>query len=152
MSEITSENKKPTDNEICTYLSFLQGIIARMNANSMQCKLVCITLCAGLLAVYASMRGQNTCLILLLMVIVQMIFAYLDARYLAMEKFFRKQYEENVENFQAGELSRSKIFNIASPSPDFSCVEFMEALRSWSVWPVYALLLGAVFVLAAVKM
>lgn len=150
MSEMASENRKTIDNEICTYLSFLQGIITRMNANSMQCKLVCITLCTGLLAVYASMKEQNTCLILLLMVLVQAIFICLDARYLIMEKFFRKQYEENVKKFQDSELSRNEIFNIVSP-PNFPCMEFKKALSSLSVWPVYALLFVVVLGLAAVR-
>jgi hypothetical protein len=73
------------------HLEFIQNIITRMNTNSFQLKGMTITIMAALLAVYASTSNIKFLLIISLPVI---LFWFLNAYYLQMERKFRGIYDD----------------------------------------------------------
>lgn len=74
------------------HLEFIQGVITRMNSNSFSIKTWMVTIIAAFLAMYAS-DGNNTTY-LLIAVIPTCAFWLLDTYYLAMERQYRKLYNE----------------------------------------------------------
>lgn len=135
------ETRRPTDLEITTYLSFFQNIISRMNANSRQCKLGCITLCAALLAFYATGKISNSDTIFCIMLLIQFVFFLMDARYLAVEKNFRAQFDDVVIKYKDGTLLMQDLYKFSTTKTILCDKFFWKSLVSWSVWPLYVMIL-----------
>jgi hypothetical protein len=77
----------PDSAAVQSYLNILQGVIARMAANSANCKTRCITLASALLVLIADKGKTNLMAIALIPVL---LFCFLDAYYLAQERAFRE--------------------------------------------------------------
>lgn len=143
------ETRGPTDLEVTTYLSFFQNMISRMNANSTQCKLGCITLCAALLAFYATAKISNSDTIFNIMLLIQFVFVLMDARYHAVEKNFRAQFDDVVKKYKDGTLLMQDLYKFSTTKTILCDKYFWKSLISWSVWPLYVMILAlsiAVFV------
>ena len=77
------------------HLEFIQGVITRMNSNSFAIKTWMMTILAAFLAMYAS--HQNAWY-LLVAIVPTLVFWFLDAKYLKMERQYRKLYEAALKN------------------------------------------------------
>lgn len=130
------ENKYSED--VRQHLSFIQGVITRMNSNSFSMKGWMVAIVSALCAVYASNPNSEASYVYFIAAIIaDILFCFLDAYYLKMEKEYRKLYdkvlkspEETDFNMKIGEEQK---------------VSFCEALKSSSVWILYivvAILLG----------
>lgn len=129
------------------HLSFIQGVITRMNSNSFSMKGWMVAIVSALLAVYAA-NGDTSCsyLYIIAALVADIIFCFLDAYYLKMEMQYRDLYDKvrgNPDNtdfsMDASHFSRS----------------LCDALKSKSVWILYLavsiLLVVGLFLVLAVK-
>ncbi len=115
--------------DVRQHLSFIQGVISRMNSNSFSMKGWMVAIVSALAAVYAS-DSFNPCGYLYFVVAIPVVFVFcgLDAYYLKMEKQYRKLYDNVVEN------TAETDFCMDASSFD---VSFCQALKSPSVWVLY---------------
>lgn len=116
------------------YLQFLQNNISRMNTNSTQVKTWCMAIVAALLAIFAETKN---CLFLLICFIPVILFCFLDAQYLQQEHKFIGMYNDYI----TGKESRLDVYEMPMKSYAKGFKGFRKALFSWSVFPVYGLLL-----------
>jgi hypothetical protein len=132
----------PEDSQsIQAHLTLLQAVIQRMAGNSAACKTWCITLVSALLVLIAD---KGTPRFAWLALIPTILFCILDAYYLALEQTFRNAYNSFVTRLHTGQLSREDLFVIA---PKGEIVpQFLRAIRSFSVYPFYAVLTGLILV------
>lgn len=114
------------------HLTLLQGIIQRMAENSRSCKLWCITIVAAVLVLVARTEQPNYALIALLPAI---LFLILDTYYLALERAFRKSYNDFVRKLHSGELQPADLYRLAPTGSIYRL--FLACLKSFSIWPFY---------------
>lgn len=76
-----------------SHLTILQNVIQRMASNSTACKTWCITLVSAVLVIVADKGKPDYAFISFLPIIV---FAFLDAYYLTLERSFRVRYDDFV--------------------------------------------------------
>lgn len=117
------------NDDVRQHLSFIQGVITRMNSNSFSMKGWMVAIVSALLAVFAA-NANAACsyLYLIAAMMADIIFCFLDAYYLKMEKQYRDLYDKvraTPENTDFG--MDASIF------PRTLC----EALKSNSVWILY---------------
>ena len=72
------------------HLEFIQGVITRMNSNSFTIKTWMVTILAAFIALFANNPNEWY---LLSAIIPTIIFWFLDAKYLKMERQYRKLYD-----------------------------------------------------------
>lgn len=84
--------------DVRQHLSFIQGVITRMNSNSFSMKGWMVAIVSALAAVYAS-DAANPCgyIYFVIAIPVVLIFCGLDAYYLKMEKQYRDLYNKVLE-------------------------------------------------------
>lgn len=121
------------------YLQFLQNNIARMNANSVQAKTWCIAIVAALLAIFAEAKNS---LFLLICIIPIILFCILDTLYLQQEHKFVGIYNDFVK----GEENKPNVYEMPMKSYK-KLKEFLKALKSWSIWIPYGLMLISIIAL-----
>jgi hypothetical protein len=119
-----------------THLAISQSVIQRMATNSASCKTWCVTLVAGILVSVADKGKPNLALIAL---VPTALFLVLDTYYLALERCFRTSYGEFINKMHVYALAPADLCAI-SPSGSVAKA-FFKALRSFSVWPFYMMLL-----------
>ena len=85
--------------DVRQHLSFIQGVITRMNSNSFSMKGWMVAIVSALAAVYAS-DATNPCgyIYFVIAIPVVLIFCGLDAYYLKMEKQYRDLYNKVLES------------------------------------------------------
>ena len=109
------------------HLDLLQSAIIRMGANSSNLKAAAITVTAAVLALASAVARPD---IILQTAPVTVLFAAMDARYLALERGFRQSYD------------RVRALPL-SPAPDFAVTSetdglmYVRSLVSWSVGLFY---------------
>jgi len=114
------------------HLTLIQGVITRLAGNSFLIKGWAVTLVSALSAFAAKDADRD---IAWVGVGAAVIFAGLDAMYLATERAYRDLYKDVLDG-------RKTSFDMAAGEIGFSA--FLGALFSWSVLPIYLLLgLGA---------
>ena len=116
------------------YLQFLQNNIARMNTNSARTKGWCIAIIAALFAIFANTKNDLFILICLIPII---LFCFLDTLYLQYEHKFIGMYNDYI----TGKGSRPNTYEMPMKSYEKGFRGFLKALISWSVVPIYGLLL-----------
>lgn len=117
------------------HLAILQGIISRMAANSASSKTWCVTLVSAILVMVADKEVPRLGLIALTPIIV---FALLDAYYLALERAFIVQYSQDAASLRGGTAPSGGHYAVGKPS--ISLGDVGSALWSVSVLPVYSVL------------
>lgn len=122
------------------YLQFLQNNISRMNTNSTQVKVWCMTIVAALLAIFAETKN---CLFLLICFIPVILFCILDAQYLQQEHKFIGMYNDYIN--EKGNCPDVYAMPMKSYAKGLKC--FFKALFSWSVFPVYGLTLISIILI-----
>ena len=117
------------------HLKLVQGVVTRLGGNSFLLKGWAVTLVAGLTAFAKADADRDIAWIACGAIVV---FAFLDAYYLAQERAFRRLYEEAVTgervtwSLAAGRVGASEV---------------VAAIRSFAIWPLYLFAgLGSVLV------
>lgn len=126
--QIVMENNYSDD--VRQHLSFIQGVIARMNSNSFSMKGWMVALVSALCAVYAGNAsapcGQN---FFIVAIVVTIIFWCLDSYYLRMERQYRDLYSHVLED------KVDTDFNMNASGFNQSYLKAMW--WSWSTTPLY---------------
>ena len=117
---------------IQTHLGILQNVIQRMASNSSSCKAWCVTLVAAVLVIVADKGRPEYAWIAMLPVIV---FAALDAYYLALEKAFRNSYNDFISKLHKKSLTENDLYSVV-PKGSMARLQF-ESIKSFSVWGFY---------------
>ena len=121
------------------HLKLIQGIVTRLAGNSFLLKGWAVTLVAGLTALAKADADRDIAWIACGVLIV---FALLDAYYLANERAFRRLYEKEASN-PSGTWSLAPA-KVGPP-------EVLKAVMSFAIWPLYAAAaVGAILVATGV--
>lgn len=129
----------PQDNILITtdmeeklkHLEFIQGVINRMNSNSFAIKTWAMTILAAFLALYAT---NQQAWYLLVAIVPTIIFWFLDAKYLKMEKQYRQLFEDAL-------MDKAKLFDMdASNYPINFWMVFVRPTIMWIYLPIIVLL------------
>lgn len=122
----------PDAASIQTHLGIIQNVIQRMASNSSSSKAWCVTLVSAILVIVADKGKPDYAYIALLPTLV---FAALDAYYLALEKAFRNSYNEFISRLHKKSLTEADLYSIA-PKGNMSKLQ-RDSLMSFSVWGFY---------------
>lgn len=125
-----------TDHEspaIQKHLEIMQGVITRMAENSRSCKIWCVTLVSAVLILVARTGEPQHALIALAPAI---LFYFLDAYYLALERAFRNSYTEFVSKLHSGALILTDLYKVA-PKGSIPKGVMWAVFLSISTWPFY---------------
>jgi hypothetical protein len=117
---------------IQTHLGILQNVIQRMASNSSACKTWCVTLVSAVLVIVADKGKPDYAWIAMLPIIV---FAALDAYYLALEKAFRNSYNDFISKLHNKLLTEGDLYSVI-PKGNMSFLQW-ESVKSFSVWGFY---------------
>lgn len=139
--EETTVNIDPASPSIQTHLSILQNVIQRMAVNSSSSKAWCITLVSAVLVIVADKGKPEYAYIAMLPTLV---FAALDAYYLALEKAFRNSYNDFISKLHGKSLTETDLYSVA-PKGNLSHLQW-ESIKSFSVWGFYLSLAVLIFV------
>lgn len=124
--------------DVRQHLSFIQGVITRMNSNSFSMKGWMVAIVSALCAVYAANPSSEASYIYFIAAIIaDILFCFLDAYYLKMEKEYRKLYDKVLKSPEETD------FNMKIGEEQKVCL--WKAFKSPSVWILYtvvAILLG----------
>lgn len=129
-------NLSDDSTSVQSHLTILQNVIQRMASNSTACKTWCITLVSAVLVIVADKGKPEYAYISFLPIIV---FTFLDAYYLALEKSFRTRYDDFVNKLHEKKITKSDLYFI-SPLGKLK-KHMIGALMSPSIWGFYVLLL-----------
>lgn len=126
-----------------TYLSLLQGVISRMAGNSANCKTWSVSLVSAILVLAIDKGKPIAGLIGLLPVI---LFMWLDAYYLRLERAFRTRYNIFVKWLYREDtephpplFDMTPAFDVAPRDEPSNTIS--ASMRSPAIWPFYSLLL-----------
>lgn len=138
------ENKKvglltPESPAVMKHIDMYQGIINRMAGNSASCKQWAIGLASAILVLMAK---EGKIEFSWLIIIPVLLFCFLDAYYLALEKQFRSAYGIFIKKLHDGELQEDELYCVKTDGK--LPKTFIESLSSWAVWPFYGGMLGLV--------
>ena len=131
---------------IQNYLSTLQGIINRMAANSASCKNWCISIVSAILVFSTSTKQPQSIWIALIPCI---LFAWLDAYYLSIERQIVELYREAVKKVQNGTISVDDLYNIKINTRGLKGLGYsLTTFNSPSIFPFYVLTAISIIALA----
>jgi hypothetical protein len=138
-------NNAPTEyrensQAVQAHLGTMQFVIQRMASNSSSCKAWCIALVSAVLVLVADKsKPEYACIA----VIPTLLFLTLDAYYLALEKAFRDSYNGFIDKLHRGGIESTDLYAVVPSGSIFR--QFLKALGSFSVWPMYVTLLGMIY-------
>ena len=125
---------------VTAHINLIQGIINRLANNSASCKTWCLTLVGALVSLAGATRAPG---IITFALVPVMIFGFMDIMYLANEKAYRDLYNSQVALIRDGTYTRGHLYDAKAP---VSITHIGAAFVSWSIWPVYGVLIAAYFV------
>ena len=135
----TQPNLDTDSSAVQKHVEIIQGVTGRMAENSRACKVWSITLVSATLILVARTERPEHALIALIPTV---LFLILDSYYLAHERGFRKSYSIFVCKLHGGTLTTADLYKVA---PNGSVPRHLIAsLKSFSIWPFYATLLGMI--------
>ncbi len=122
-----------------SYLNILQAIISRMATNSANCKTWCVTLVSAILVIIAD-KGKTEYIWITLIPV--LLFFFLDAYYLSLERDFRSLYNTFIRKLHTGNISADEVFTISvDGSFTHTVTSVTNSLLSLSIFPFYTFLL-----------
>ena len=122
------------------HLTMMQGVINRMAENSRSCKVWCVTLVAAVLVLVARTGEPQHALLALAPTL---LFCFLDAYYLALERAFIRSQNVFVDKLHGGELPSDQLYRVRPTGMGLKLVGRC-LLGSMSIWPFYFLLTATV--------
>ena len=109
MEEENKIMKLKSEPAICTYLEFLQGNISRMGGNSCNVKaLIAVVYTIFITVLVAISELKNYWWIGLIVAFAGML---MDAYYLALERMYRKKYNNFVKDLNESRVNEKEIYN-----------------------------------------
>jgi hypothetical protein len=127
-----------------SYLGFLQAVINRMASNCTGCKTWCITLVSATIVIIADKGKPNYVWMAVLPLV---LFFFLDAYYLGLERRFRTLYNDFIKKLHAGSSTTEDVYNLTlSGGFCVTVTSTVTALGSPSIWPFYGLLAAMLIV------
>lgn len=129
---------------IQTHLNILQGCINRMATNSAVCKTLCTTMVAGALAIVYGIKSSSSAIFIVFIFIP--VFVILDAIYLSLERGFRAQYCNDVEQIKKNKFEKDSLFTVKISSNYYSFKSIFRSMMSWSILVIYGCIFVAVIV------
>lgn len=125
---------------VCTYLEFLQNVISRMGGNSSNVKaLIAVVYTIFVTVLIAIKELQQYWWIGLIISIAGML---MDAYYLALERMYRKRYNNFVKDLNSGKINEKEIFNMNPKNTDLKyeiLAVMFETIKSFSITSFYIL-------------
>jgi hypothetical protein len=128
----------PADNPaVIAHIAMLQAIITRLATASASCKTWCLALVGALLSFSAGMDSPGLAAFAIMPIV---IFAFLDANYLAQERAYRDLFATVSTRIRDGSYALGDTFEARAPAKRWAV---LKAYGSWSIWPIYLSLLLA---------
>ncbi len=125
------------DSAVLQHMAMYQNIIARMAANSSACKNWSIMLTSAFLTFIISKAQADMAWVGLLPVL---LFGFLDAYYLALEKQFRAASNVSAEKIRESSFFLEHLFLV---KVDGKLPAYLgQSIRSYATWPLYVVLLA----------
>lgn len=116
------------------HLAMLQAVIARMAGNSFALKTLSVTIATGVVALVGALRDPDR-LYLLAGLLPVLVFWWMDASYLQLERQYRELYDKVRTDADVPMLSmNASKYRAVVPS-------VARTALSWSVLPVYLILI-----------
>ncbi|WP_018694154.1 hypothetical protein [Algicola sagamiensis] len=140
-------NIEPESLSVQTHLGILQNVIQRMSTNSSSCKAWCVTLVSAVLVIVADKGKPEYAYIALLPTLV---FAALDAYYLALEKSFRHSYTDFITKLHNNTITANDLYSVV-PKGNMSRFQ-VDSLKSFAVWGFYLSLALLIYVTKAIAL
>lgn len=131
----------PDAASIQTHLGIIQNVIQRMASNSSASKAWCVTLVSAILVIVADKGKSEYAYIAFFPTLV---FAALDAYYLALEKAFRNSYNAFISRLHNNSLTQEDLYSVA-PKGNISRLQW-QSFKSFSVWGFYVSLGVLIFI------
>lgn len=133
---------------VVSYLESLQNVISRMGGNSANIKaLIAVVYTIFITILIAIKELKIYWWIGLIIVFVGML---MDTYYLALEKMYRKKYNNFVDNLNNGQIDEKAIYNM-NPKNTYLKYELfavmVEAIKSFSIIGFYILFVGITILL-----
>ena len=122
----------PDSAAVGKHLSIMLEVIKRTAENSRSCKVWCITIVSAVLVLVSRTDDSNYATLAL---VPTALFLMLDTYYLALERGFRKSYENFVEDLHSERLRSSALYVVVPVGSIYR--RYAESLPSFSVWPFY---------------
>jgi hypothetical protein len=116
---------------------FVQSVITRMNANSFQIKGMTITIVAAFLGVYAS---NAKILFILIPIPFVLLFWFLDAYYLQLERKFRGVYND-ICDLNSEPKKTTRVFEMNPKLYKVDDYRYFKVLFSSSILSLYIVLI-----------
>ncbi|MEM6449449.1 MAG: hypothetical protein AAF703_03945 [Cyanobacteria bacterium P01_D01_bin.105] len=128
----------PESSAVENYLNILQSVVARMANNSNNCKAWCVTLVSALLVVLVDKDQSSYGWIALVPIV---LFCFLDAYYLGLERGFRGTYNDFVKRLHSGAAPMSDVYKVV-PVKGWNVVQATgQSITSFAIYPFYGSLL-----------
>ena len=121
------------------HLTMMQGVINRMAENSRSCKVWCVTLVAAVLVLVARTDQPQNALIALVPTV---LFLFLDAYYLALERAFIRLQNAFVAKLHSGELESADVYRVDRTG--IGILPVVGRLKSASIYLFYPLVVATV--------
>ena len=135
--------ERPSRNEdspaVQAHLTMMQGVINRMAENGRSCKVWCVTLVAAVLVLVARTGEPQHALIAL---VPTLLFLFLDAYYLALERAFIGSQNAFVKKLHQSKLVSSDVYRVAPTG--MGLLLMGRCLGSVSIWLFYPLVVVTV--------
>ena len=133
---------------VVSYLESLQNVISRMGGNSANIKaLIAVVYTIFITILIAIKELKNYWWIGLIIVFIGIL---MDTYYLALEKMYRRKYNDFVDNLNNGQVDEKAIYNMNPKSTYLKYELFavmLDAVRSFSVIVFYILFIGITILL-----
>jgi hypothetical protein len=123
------------------HMQMIQGIITRMAGNSFALKTLAVTLTTGVVALLGAIKNPSPIYTLAALLPILM-FWWLDARYLQLERLYRRLYDD----VRQGKMGDSFSMNTRAYSPEVASVA--RIAMTWSVIGIYLALLAVLGIVA----
>lgn len=121
--------------DMIAYLQIIEGAIDRMGSNSAILKGFSAAVLAGISALTSISDVSVVVIAITLFPII--LFGYLDAKYLQVEKKYRILYDQVRLSEKNIDFSMKTAFSATELKKEKATL--YDAMRSWSVWPFYGL-------------
>lgn len=133
---------------VTVYLELLQNVISKMGGNSANIKaLIAVIYTIFITILIAIKELKEYWWVGLIIATIGMI---MDAYYLALEKMYRKRYNNFVKKLNEGQLDEKEIYNMNPKNTDLKyevLTVMLESVKSFSIIGFYTLFVGITILL-----
>lgn len=120
---------------VYTYLEFLQNVISRMGTNSANIKALTAVVYTIFVTIFIENENEQYWWFGLIIVLIGMI---MDTYYLALERMYRKKYNDFVSKINDGKIDEKEIFDMNPKSTYLKFEIFAVMLESFNSFSIIA--------------